>query len=133
GKTRSQTKKKLTMPHGTSRAMQVFTDARVYGYDPLARTYTRFDALVVDRGRIRGMRADQTGGGVERISLNGATVLPAFGDCHVHLTDTGHFLSERNINGARSYGEFAAMVERLPAESVILAGQYDESFWNDGR
>jgi predicted amidohydrolase YtcJ len=113
--------------------MKVFTDAHVYGYDPLARTYTRFDALVVDEGRIRGMQSHEAGPGVERVSLNGATVLPAFGDCHVHLTDTGYFLGERNFNAARSYADYAAMVERLPREPVILAGQYDESFWNDGR
>ena len=112
--------------------MKVLTDARVYGYDPLARTYTRFDALVVDGGRICGMRSSEIGNGIERSSLQGATVLPAFGDCHVHLTDTGHFLGERNLNTTRSYAQFAASVERLGREPVILAGQYDESFWSDG-
>ncbi|MBV9272220.1 MAG: amidohydrolase family protein, partial [Candidatus Eremiobacteraeota bacterium] len=67
------------------------------------------------------------------VSLAGATVLPAFGDCHVHLTDTGHFLGARNFNATRSYEDFAAKVEHLPDEPVILAGQYDESYWNDGR
>ena len=69
----------------------------------------------------------------EVVDLGGATVLPAFADCHVHVTDTGYFLGARDLAGARSYDEFAAAVARVPSDGgCVLAGQYDESTWRDG-
>lgn len=65
--------------------------------------------------------------------MQGATILPAFADCHVHLTDTGYFLGRRNLNGVRSYDEFATAIAHLPHEQFVFAGQYDESLWRDGR
>ena len=112
--------------------MKLFANARVYARDPASHTYTRFDGLVVDGSTIAAIGASQVGAGVERVDLGGATVLPAFADCHVHLTDTGYFLGERNLNPTRSYAQFADAVEALPRESMVFAGQYDESFWNDG-
>ena len=114
--------------------MKVFTDARIYGYDPAARTYTRFDALVVEGERITALASSrEIGANVKRTSLGGATVVPAFADCHVHLTDTGYFLDERNLNATRSYDDFFERVSRLPRGGFAFAGQYDESFWTDGR
>jgi hypothetical protein len=109
------------------------TNARVYGYDPRSRTYTRHDGLLLEGSKIVSLGLAQAGAGIERIDLAGATVLPAFADCHVHLTDTGYFLAERNFNDLHSYAAYAARVERLPAEPFVLAGQYDESSWNDRR
>lgn len=65
--------------------------------------------------------------------MQGATILPAFADCHVHLTDTGYFLNERFLGNVRSYDEFLEAVSRIPREQYVFAGQYDESFWHDGR
>src|SRR5665213_735161 len=114
--------------------MLVLTDARVYRYDPTAALYTRHDALAIDGDRIVALDADAVGAGVERISLGGATVLPAFADCHVHLTDTGYFLGPRNLCATRSYDGFAEAIGRVPLENgIVFAGQYDESFWQDGR
>ncbi|HEY5258485.1 MAG TPA: amidohydrolase family protein [Candidatus Baltobacteraceae bacterium] len=113
--------------------MFVLTDARVYRYDPTAALYTRHDALAIDGDRIVALDADAVGAGVVRISLGGATVLPAFADCHVHLTDTGYFLGTRNLGATRSYDDFAAAIARVPLENgIAFAGQYDESFWQDG-
>ncbi|MDQ2663351.1 MAG: amidohydrolase family protein [Candidatus Eremiobacteraeota bacterium] len=113
--------------------MKLFTNARAYAYDPASQTYTRSDALLVEGSKIVALGESEAGGGIERIDLVGATVLPAFADCHVHLTDTGYFLGERNLNRTRTYTQFAAAVERLPREPIIFAGQYDESFWTDGK
>lgn len=88
---------------------------------------------MLDDATIVSLDPSSAGPTVETIDLQGATVLPAFADCHVHLTDTGHFLDERNLNGVRSYAEFAAAVARLPRETYVLAGQYDESTWRDRR
>jgi predicted amidohydrolase YtcJ len=113
--------------------MQVLTNARVYRYHPDTRTYSRHSGLILEHGRIASLEPNDAGAGVERIDLQGATVLPAFADCHVHLTDTGYFLDERYLGGARTYDEFAQAVSRIPRSEHVFAGQYDESFWRDGR
>lgn len=113
--------------------MQVLTNARVYRYNPSERTYSRHGGLVVDNGRIVSLDPDAVGAGAERLDMGGATILPAFSDCHVHLTDTGYFLNERFLGSVRSYEEFAQAVARIPREQYVFAGQYDESFWHDGR
>lgn len=112
--------------------MKLLTNVRAYRYDPQRHTYTRHDALLLDGPRIASLEARDAGAGVERVDMGGATVLPALADSHVHLTDTGYFAGERNLNAVRSYREFAAAVERLPDEPTVLAGQYDESAWSDG-
>ncbi|HVS45636.1 MAG TPA: amidohydrolase family protein [Verrucomicrobiae bacterium] len=114
--------------------MLILVDARVYRYEPPSGRYYRHDALAVDGDRIVGLDERDVGAGVERVSLNGATVLPAFSDCHVHVTDTGYFLGARDLNPTRSYDDYARAIGRVPLEhGVVLAGQYDESFWRDGR
>jgi predicted amidohydrolase YtcJ len=113
--------------------MKLFTNARVYRYEPSRRTYSRHYGLLVENGRIVSLDASDAGAGVERVDLGGATVVPAFADCHVHLTDTGYFLEERFLGGVRSYEEYARAVSRIPRGEFVFAGQYDESFWRDGR
>ncbi len=111
----------------------VLKNARAYRYDPQARTYSRHEGVVLEDGRIASLDPSDAGAGVASIDVGGATVLPAFADCHVHLTDTGYFTGARNFDAVRSYEEFAAAVRELPRESYVLAGQYDESAWRDGR
>ncbi|HEY8313686.1 MAG TPA: amidohydrolase family protein [Candidatus Baltobacteraceae bacterium] len=113
--------------------MKVLSNARVHAYDPRSRTYTRSNGLILDGTTIASLDPAEAGAGVERVDLEGATILAAFADCHVHLTDTGYFLGERNLAGARSYDEFAARVSRLPNGRFVLGGQYDESSWLDGK
>jgi len=108
-------------------------NARVYSYDPQRKMYSRHQGLIIDGENIASLDPSDAGAGVEAVDLQGATVLPAFADCHVHLTDTGYFLEERNLNAVRSYDDFAAAVRRLRRETYVLAGQYDESAWCDGR
>jgi predicted amidohydrolase YtcJ len=112
--------------------VKLFHNARVYSFDASGAQLRRYDALLVDERTIVSLGDDATGIGAERIDLGGATVLPAFADCHVHLTDTGYFLGPRDLGAARGYDEFAAAVGRVPCEAgFVLAGQYDDSAWND--
>lgn len=113
--------------------MKVLRNARVYCYDPSSKTYSRHEGVVLDGNRILALEAAQAGAGIESIDMQGATIVPAFADCHVHLTDTGYFLDERFLGGARSYEEFDRAVARVPRSEYVLAGQYDESFWADGK
>jgi len=88
---------------------------------------------VIDGATIVSLDPATAGANVEAVDLKGATILPAFADCHVHLTDTGYFLDERDLSGVRSYDEFASAVTGLRPETYVLAGQYDESAWRDTR
>src|SRR5579872_3371639 len=111
--------------------MQLLEGARFYRFDRPTRRFVRHDFLLIgDDGRIASVDP-HAAGGVTRRKMHDATVLPAFADCHVHLTDTGYFLGEHDLNGARSYDEFARAIARIPRSEFVLAGQYDESTWSD--
>ncbi|MEO6835809.1 MAG: amidohydrolase family protein [Candidatus Tumulicola sp.] len=113
--------------------MKLFHNARVYSFDAATRRFRRHQSLLVAGANIAALDEDPAGVNAERIDLDGATVLPAFADCHVHLTDTGYFLGPRDLGSARTYDEFAGAVARLTNDSgIVLAGQYDESSWHDG-
>ncbi len=111
--------------------MKVLTNARVYRYEPNSGMYSRHTGLILDGGRIVSLDPAEASTGAKTIDLEGATILPAFADCHVHITDTGYFLGERFLGGVRSYEEFDSAVARVPNEAFVLAGQYDESSWRD--
>jgi predicted amidohydrolase YtcJ len=115
--------------------MQLLDGARFYRFDRSSRRFVRYDALIVDDdGRIVSTDARDAGTGVVRKDARGATVVPAFADCHVHLTDAGYFLGVRDLSGVRTYDEFARAIEQIPNDDgVVFAGQYDESQWSDGR
>jgi predicted amidohydrolase YtcJ len=113
--------------------VKLFHNVRVYSFDAAGKRFRRYDSLLVDGATVAGIGQDAVGIGVERIDLDGATILPAFADCHVHLTDTGYFLGSRDLARVRTYDEFAEAVARLPSDAgLVVGGQYDESTWRDG-
>jgi predicted amidohydrolase YtcJ len=113
--------------------MKLLVNARVYSFDASGRL-RRHASMLVDGTRIAALDQEPAGVAAERIDLGGATVLPAFADCHVHLTDTGYFLGVRNFSGARSYSDFLDAVARLPNDNgIVFGGAYDESTWRDGK
>ncbi|MBC5800956.1 MAG: amidohydrolase family protein [Candidatus Eremiobacteraeota bacterium] len=112
--------------------MKLFVNCRAYAFDALSRTYTVQKALLVDGARFGGFDESLAGVGVERIDLEGACVVPAFADCHVHLTDTGYMAGARDLGRVRSAAEFEARIGALPRERFVVAGGYDESRWVDG-
>ncbi|MFN2448824.1 MAG: amidohydrolase [Candidatus Baltobacteraceae bacterium] len=105
----------------------------MYCLDPASGSYSRANGLLLDGAQIASTDPDAAGAGIETIDLAGATVLPAFGDAHVHLTDTGLFLEQWYLGATRSYADLDAAVARISKAPYVLAGQYDESFWNDAR
>ena len=104
---------------------------RVYSYEPGPRSWSRAAALVVVDGRIGSLEARDAGGGLRTIDLDGGVVVPAFADCHVHLTDTGLFLGRHDLGAVRGADEFARRIAALPRGPFVLAGNYDESLWAD--
>jgi predicted amidohydrolase YtcJ len=112
--------------------VRLFRNLCAYAFDPKLREYRRVDRFLVDGATFASFECGEIGTGNEAIDLRGATVVPAFADCHVHLTDTGYLLGERDLGAVRSAGEFADRVAALPAgETFLLAGNYDESTWHD--
>ncbi|MBV8489110.1 MAG: amidohydrolase family protein [Candidatus Eremiobacteraeota bacterium] len=113
--------------------MELFVNARCYSFDAVQRRFRAYDSLLVDAGRIVALGEHPAGTGARRIDLEGATLLPAFADCHVHLTDTGYFIGARDLASVRTYDDFAIAVSRLPNDGgVVFGGQYDDSGWRDG-
>ena len=113
--------------------MKLLDNGRIYSFDAASGRFVRHASLLVDGTQIVAVGEEAAGMGAERIDLGGATVLPAFADCHVHLTDTGYFLGPRDLGGVRSYAEFADAVAGVPNDGgIVFAGQYDESAWHDG-
>jgi predicted amidohydrolase YtcJ len=113
--------------------VRCFANAKAYSYDPKSGRYAAQSGIVVDRDRIVSLEPAQAGAGVDAIDLQGRAVLPAFADCHVHVTDTGYMLDERNLSAVRSYDDFAHAVAALRRERYVFAGNYDESSWQDGK
>jgi hypothetical protein len=113
--------------------MKLLDNGRIYSFDAPSGRFVRHASMLVDGTQIVAVGDEATGVGAQRIDLGGATVLPAFADCHVHLTDTGYFLGPRDLGDVRSYAEFAEAVAGVPNDGgIVFAGQYDESTWRDG-
>jgi predicted amidohydrolase YtcJ len=113
--------------------VKLLSNARFYSFDATSARFKAYDSLLIDGERIAALGEEPVGTGVERVDLGGAVVLPAFADCHVHLTDTGYFSGTRDLGTVRSYAEFADAVARIPNDAgMVLGGQYDESGWRDG-
>lgn len=112
--------------------MRLFRNLCAYAFDPKLREYRRADRFLVDGASFASFEPSEIGAGHEAIDLRGATVVPAFADCHVHLTDTGYLLGERDLGAVRSATEFADRVAALPSGGAfVFAGNYDESTWRD--
>ena len=90
--------------------------------------------MLVDGERIVAVGGDVPAGiACERIDLGGATLVPAFADCHVHLTDTGYSIGPRDLAAARDVASFAAAVAAIPRDGdIVYAARYDDAAWPDG-
>ncbi|MGP6159807.1 MAG: amidohydrolase [Vulcanimicrobiaceae bacterium] len=113
--------------------MKLLVNCRAYDFDPATRAYVVRDTLLVDGLRIAGCDGALAGAGVERVDAAGATIVPAFADCHLHLTDTGYTLADRDFSGVRDADGFAVKVAALPrGDEFLLAGKNDYSLWREG-
>ena len=113
--------------------MLLLDRARVYRFDTATKRFIRHRSVLIDDGTIVALDEEPIGIGIERRDLEGATVLPAFTDCHVHLAQTGYWLGPRSLTAVRSYAEFDAAIANLPREDgMVYAGQFDDALWDDG-
>ena len=101
--------------------MRAFVNCRAYVFDPVERRYEIARSFAVEEGRFvaRGPSATLE----PPLDLGGATVVPAFTDCHVHLLETGLLLGARDLSGARDARAFEAAVAALPAGAFVYAGK----------
>jgi predicted amidohydrolase YtcJ len=97
-----------------------------------------FDLLVRD-GRVVavGAAGSVDAGAVERVDLDGRTVLPGLWDKHVHLTQWALVRRRLDLSGARSAAEAAALVrdrlaDGLPEPGTALVGYgFRDGLWPD--
>ena len=112
-------------PHGgeaapsPQRGTIVFTDCTVKRLPGAATA----DWMLVEDGRVAAL-----GSGADRpsahhiVHLDGATILPAFCDAHVHLPATGIYASGMNFRGQTSKARIVDDFRRAAAESGLLFG-----------
>ncbi len=113
--------------------MILFENARAYAYRHDERRFVRYGSVLVDDGAIVALDARIQGVSVERIDAQGATLLPAFTDCHVHLAEAGSYADTRSLAAVRSYAQFDVAVAHAPRDGEMLyAGQFDDALWSDG-
>lgn len=108
------------------------TGAPWYTYDPSSGSWQKFNGAIVENGRIASLNPSDAGAGIPEVRLDGTAVYPAFADCHVHLTDTGLFLGERDLGDVHDAAGYARRIAALPFGRFVLAANYDESSWTDG-
>ena len=104
--------------------MRVFKNATFISCEDKCNTFT---TLVEDKGRIV-YTGDKLPGEYEKarcIDLNGATVVPAFGDTHLHFESYALFLSTVDVRKAADFDEMGrllrAYVEKHPKTKLLPA------------
>ena len=91
--------------------------------------------LAVEDGRIAAVGPDLDGSTV--VELEGATVLPAFVDHHVHTVRTGFALTGLDLTGVPtltgSLDALAAHAVASPEAGVLVGQGWDETGWSEQR
>ncbi len=117
----------------------LFHSGRIRTLDP---SVPAAQAMVIDGGRITwtGMNRDILGVSVDEyrmINLSGMTVLPSFGDAHVHFAFFAQSLSNLDLDGCTSYREVLQRVKKyvakLPKGAWIVGKGWSKDRWSDGR
>jgi hypothetical protein len=96
------------------------------------------EALAIRAGKIVAAGTDAeigrfVGSGTAVHDLGGATVVPGFVDCHLHLSSLGRSLVEVDLVGTRSYDEVvsraAERAESTPKGRWITGRGWDQNDW----
>ncbi|MGW0625420.1 amidohydrolase [Streptomyces sp. NPDC002758] len=99
-------------------------------------------AMVVERGQVAWVgsegAADAFADGVDEVvDLDGALVIPAFTDAHVHTTSTGLAITGLDLSDAPSLDAALALVRDFatsrPDDRVLLGHGWDAARWPGGR
>ncbi|MBA3414569.1 MAG: amidohydrolase family protein [Chloroflexia bacterium] len=95
-------------------------------------------AMLVEDGRILAVADDlRPGDGTHVIDLHGHTVVPAFADCHTHLTFTGCQVVDGSLAGCRSVAELSDVllqaVRAQPAGGIVRRWNLDDARFADRR
>jgi predicted amidohydrolase YtcJ len=110
----------------------IFVNADVTTLDA-ARPRAR--GLVIEDGSIASLLDARPAGlskTVKVIDCAGASIVPGFHDCHVHLTDTGLLAGRYDLGDCSSVAAILERVVSLP-DDMIFAGNYEEHRIADGR
>lgn len=114
--------------------MKLVYGGRIYVYDAARASFVRHSSLLVDTTRVVALDEEPHGVPLERVDLKGATAVPGFIDCHVHLAEAGYYAGPRSLAAVRDYPAFERAIARAPRDGDLLyVGQYDDALWRDGR
>lgn len=102
----------------------LFTNLRCHRLPAL----TGADWLLVDGDRMAGLGDDDDRPSADRtIDLDGAVMLPAFVDAHVHLPTTGLYQIGMDLRGSSSAEAIvAAFRERAESDSLLFGGNFED-------
>ncbi|MCX7992280.1 MAG: amidohydrolase [Fimbriimonadales bacterium] len=99
------------------------------------------DAMVVREGRILavGSKDDLAARypDAKRVSVDGAAIVPAFNDCHMHILPLGIDLGKADLRGCASVAEIQqrlrAWMDAHPNAEWVLGRAYDQNLLPDGK
>ena len=92
------------------------------------------DGLIV---RVGGPELRQEAAGVPVVDLRGATVVPGFNDSHLHLLDTGRYLTQVALFDAKSPAEMARRCRKfldahpLPAGKALIGNGWNQDLFEE--
>ena len=92
------------------------------------------DGLIV---RVGGPELRQEAAGVPVVDLRGATVVPGFNDSHLHLLDTGRYLTQVDLFDAKSPAEMARRCREfldahpLPAGKALIGNGWNQDLFEE--
>ena len=104
--------------------MKVFTNAKFISCEDESRT---FSVMAVDKGKIAyiGDTLPPLYDNARRVDLGGATVVPIFGDTHLHFQSYSFFLSTVDVRTAGNFDEMGNMLrgymQNNPKTKLLLA------------
>ncbi|MFN4032128.1 MAG: amidohydrolase [Fimbriimonadales bacterium] len=118
--------------------MQLFHGAPIYTF---WREFPLAEAMTVREGRIVavGAKADLAARypDAQRITVDGAAIVPAFNDCHMHILPLGIDLGKADLRGCTSVGEIQqrlrAWMDENPDAEWILGRAYDQNLLPGGQ
>jgi predicted amidohydrolase YtcJ len=88
----------------------------------------RADWVIVEGEVIAAVGAGEAPAADRRVPLDGATVVPAFRDAHVHLPATGLYATGLDLRGERTAGAIGAALARRAREpgAVVFGGNFED-------
>ncbi len=111
---------------------KLFYNGKIYiSFKPL----TVAEAMLIDSDTITDYgNLESESDEVERIDLQGKTVIPGFIDSHMHLDELGEYLNSIDLRGVRTIDEMKLRIQsQMSSERWIIGHGWDQELLSEGR